>query len=300
MVNVKKISTEQRNQNTINIDVVSTREMLTLINNEDKTVPLAVEKAIPQIEKVVEVATETIKHGGRVIYIGAGTSGRLGVLDASECPPTFSVSDNVFVGIIAGGDKALRKSSEGTEDEKESAINDLKQFGLTKNDFLIGIAASGRTPYSIAAIEYANQLGCNTGCITTSQNSPISEVAKYPIEAITGAEPITGSTRMKSGTAQKLILNMISTATMIKLGKVYENLMIDVKMSNEKLISRGIGFVMTATNCDYEKAKEYIEKFGSAKLATYSILSGVEDEETIKKILDANDNNLRKALKNRI
>ena len=259
--------------------------MLTILNNEDKTVPLAVERAIDQIEKVVDVATKTISDGGRVIYIGAGTSGRLGVLDASECPPTFSVSNNVFVGIIAGGDKALRISSESTEDSREVVVKDLKEFGLLKEDFLIGIAASGRTPYSVSAIEYANSLGCNTACITTSQNSPIAEVAKYPIEAITGAEPITGSTRMKSGTAQKLILNMISTATMI-----------NVKMSNKKLIARGVGFVMTATDCDRETAEKYIEKFKSAKMAVYAIMTKTEDEETIKQILKENNNNLRKAL----
>lgn len=296
MINIKKISTEQRNENTMNIDLVSTNEILTLLNNEDKTVPQAVEKAIDQIEKVVEVATKTIQNGGRVIYIGAGTSGRLGVLDASECPPTFSVSDNVFVGIIAGGDKALRKSSEGTEDSKEAAIEDLVTFGLTSKDFLIGIAASGRTPYSIGAIEYAKEIGCQTGCITTSEHSPIAEVAHYKIEVITGAEPITGSTRMKSGTAQKLVLNMISTATMIKLGKVYENLMIDVKMSNEKLIARGIGIVINITNCNYETAEKFVKKYTSAKMAVFAILTGIEDEEKIKTQLQKSGNNLRKAL----
>ena len=296
MINIKKISTEQRNKNTMNIDIVSTKEILTLINDEDKTVPLAVEKALDQIEKVVEVATKTIQNGGKVIYIGAGTSGRLGVLDASECPPTYSVSDNVFVGIIAGGDKALRKSSEGTEDSKEAAVEDLKKFNLLKNDFLIGIAASGRTPYSIGAIEYAKTLGCETACITTSEHSPIAEVSHYPIEVITGAEPVTGSTRMKSGTAQKLVLNMISTATMIKLGKVYENLMIDVKMSNEKLVSRGIGIVMSITDCDYATAEKFILKFNSAKMAVFAILTGIEDEEKIKTKLQKSGNNLRKAL----
>jgi N-acetylmuramic acid 6-phosphate etherase len=259
-------------------------------------VPKAIKKSIHQIEKVVEVSTTTIKDGGRVLYIGAGTSGRLGVLDASECPPTFSVSDNVFVGIIAGGDKALRKSSEGTEDSKEAAIEDLKTFGLTSKDFLIGIAASGRTPYSIGAVEYANELGCNTACITTSKYSPIAKVAKYPIEVITGAEPITGSTRMKSGTAQKLVLNMISTASMIKLGKVYENLMIDVKMSNEKLIARGVTIVMNITGCDFETAEKFVKKFSSAKMAVFAILTGIEDEKEIKTRLENNNNNLRKAL----
>jgi N-acetylmuramic acid 6-phosphate etherase len=296
MVNIKKISTEQRNKNTMNIDIASTREILVMINNEDKIVPLAVEKVIDQIEKVVDIATKTVSEGGRVIYIGAGTSGRLGVLDASECPPTFGVSSNVFVGIIAGGDRALRISSESTEDSREVVIKDLKTFNLTKKDFLIGLAASGRTPYSVSAVEYANSLGCSTACITTSQNSPIAKVAKYPIEAITGAEPITGSTRMKSGTAQKLILNMISTATMIKLGKVYENLMIDVKMSNKKLVSRGIGFVMTVTDCDAKTASHYVEKYGSAKLAVYAIITKTEDKEAIKQILKDNKNSLRKAL----
>lgn len=298
MINLKNISTEARNHNTLNIDKVSTKEILVLINNEDKTVPFAVEQALEQIKEVVEIATTTIKNGGRVVYIGAGTSGRLGVLDASECPPTFGVDDNVFVGLIAGGDKALRKSSESTEDSKEAVINDLLDFKLNSKDLLIGIAASGRTPYTIEAIKYANSINCNTACITTSKNSELSSVSKYPIEVITGPEPITGSTRMKSGTAQKLVLNMISTATMIKLGKVYENLMIDVRMTNKKLVARGVSIITSITNCDDETAIKFIEKYGTVKKAIFAIISKIKDEDLIEKILNDNDNNLRISLEN--
>lgn len=296
MVNIKKISTENRNPNTTNIDTASTIEILKMINNEDKSVASAVEISLSQIEKVVDKAVEAIKNGGRVIYVGAGTSGRIGVLDASECPPTFNVDKDLFMGIIAGEDKALRISSEGLEDSLEEAIKDMKKINLNKKDLLIGIAASGRTPYTISALEYANSLNANTACITTSENTYISKVAKLPIEAITGPETITGSTRMKSGTAQKMIVNMISTSTMIKLGKVYENLMIDVKMSNEKLISRGIGIVMHSTGCDKQIAKEAIIKYNSPKIASFAILSGISDKSKIIDILNENDDNLRKSL----
>lgn len=297
MIDISKITTEKRNENTKNIDIVPTCEILKLINNEDKTVPLAVEKAIDQIAIVVDLVTETFKNGGRLFYTGAGTSGRLGVLDASECPPTFGVRNDMVIGIIAGGDHALKFAVEGVEDSKVAGASDLKAHHLSPNDFVIGIAASGRTPYVIGALEYANEIGCLTGCITTSSDSEIAKISKYPIEAITGAEPVTGSTRMKSGTAQKLILNMITTASMVKLGKVYENLMIDVQMSNHKLVSRATRIVMEITGASQEMAEAYLAKYNSVKFAIFGIMSQVEDADKIKALLEQSNGNIRESLK---
>jgi len=297
MIDISKISTEKRNENTKNIDLVSTTEILRLLNNEDKTVPIAVEKAIGQIAVVVDMVTETFKNGGRLFYLGAGTSGRLGVLDASECPPTFGVPNDMVTGIIAGGDYALRYSVEGVEDSPKQAKDDLKKHHLTGKDFVIGIAASGRTPYAIGGVEYANELGCKTGCITTSADSEIAKQAQFPIEAITGAEPLTGSTRMKSGTAQKLILNMITTASMVKIGKVYENLMIDVQMSNNKLVSRAQRIVMEVTGVTQEVAEEYLNRYNSVKFAIFGIISKVEDRKKIEELLDEHNGNIRESLK---
>ncbi len=299
MVDISKISTEMRNENTKNIDIVSTCEILKLINNEDKTVPYAVEKAINQIAKVVDIATDAFSKGGRLFYVGAGTSGRLGVLDASECPPTFGVKNDLVIGIIAGGDKAIRSSIENAEDSTEEAVKDLTKHHLNSSDVVIGIAASGRTPYAIGAIEFANKIGCETACITTSENSEIAQIAKHPIEAITGAEPLTGSTRMKSGTAQKLILNMITTASMVKIGKVYENLMIDVQMTNNKLISRAQSIVMDVTGVSLEVASHHLKKYNSVKYAIFSIISKIENKEEIEAILNEHHGNIRESLKNR-
>lgn len=299
MVNIRNITTEQRNDNTRNIDIASTEDILKMINNEDKFVPIAVEKAIPQITKIVDVVTEAFQNGGRLFYIGAGTSGRLGVLDASECPPTFGVGHDMVIGIIAGGDKALRLAVEGAEDSKQEARQDLQRYQICEKDVVIGIAASGRTPYAVGAVEYANEVGAKTGCITTSVDSEIASVSMYPIEAITGSEPLTGSTRMKSGTAQKLILNMITTSSMIKIGKVYENLMIDVQMSNEKLVSRARHIVMDVTGVDIDTAAQYLDKYKSVKHAIFAILSEIEDHETIKDILTEHNGNIRESLKKR-
>lgn len=296
MVDISKISTEMRNESTKNIDIVSTCEILKLLNDEDKTVPFAVEKAIDQIAEVVDIATDTFSRGGRLFYVGAGTSGRLGVLDASECPPTFGVKNDMVIGIIAGGDKALRTSIENAEDSVEEAVKDLMKYHLNKSDLVIGIAASGRTPYAISAIEYANQIGCETACITTSANSEIAAVAKHPIEAITGAEPLTGSTRMKSGTAQKLILNMITTASMVKIGKVYENLMIDVQITNNKLTSRAQSIVMDVTGVSLEVASAYLEKYKSVKYAIFSIITNIEDIKEIEAILNEHHGNIRESI----
>lgn len=297
MVDISKITTERRNDNTKNIDIVSTCEMLKLINDEDKLVPFAVEEAITQIAEVVDCVTNAFRHGGRLFYIGAGTSGRLGVLDASEVPPTFGVDTDMVIGIIAGGEHALRYAVEGMEDSKEEAIKDLKKYKLCAKDVVIGIAASGRTPYAIGGIEYANSIGAQTGCITTSHDSEIAKIAKHPIEAITGAEPLTGSTRMKSGTAQKLILNMITTTAMVKLGKVYENLMIDVQMSNDKLVSRAKTIVMEVTGVDIDVASRYLDRYQSVKYAIFAILSDIEDKEKIEAILEEHSGNIRESLK---
>lgn len=297
MVDISKITTEGRNDLTKNIDLLSTSEMIRLINSEDKKVAYAVEEALGQIELVVDEVTKVFEKGGRLVYIGAGTSGRLGVLDASECPPTFGVPDDMVVGIIAGGDTALRTAAENVEDSEEEAVKDLKNINFNENDIVIGLAASGRTPYVIGALKYGNSIGAVTSCITTSANSPIAKLAKYPIEAITGPETLTGSTRMKSGTAQKMIANMITTSSMIKIGKVYENLMVDVRMSNEKLISRGQRIIMDVTGVDKEEAKKYLDKFKAVKIAIFAIISGIDEEAKIKELLTKSNGNIRKALK---
>lgn len=298
MVDISKISTEQRNPRTTNIDLVSTKQMLVMFNEEDKLVPLAVEKELDNIALVVDAVTEVFKNGGRLFYAGAGTSGRIGVLDASECPPTFGVSPDLVIGLIAGGDQALRDAMEGVEDSSIETQKDMDRYNFSKKDFMIGITASGRTPYAVAAVEYAKKLGGQTACVTTSVNSKIASVSDFKIEAITGPEPITGSTRMKSGTAQKLILNMITTGAMVKLGKIYENLMIDVQMSNEKLVSRAIGIVKDVTGCSDEVAKTYLDKYNSVKYAIFAIMSKEEDINKIKEILDEeHQGNVRESLK---
>lgn len=264
-VDVKKISTESRNQNTKNIDLLTTKEMLQKINDEDKTVAYAVEKAIDNIAKVVDKVVEQIENGGRLIYIGAGTSGRLGVLDAAECPPTYGVSTDTVIGLMAGGMKATTFAVEGAEDRKDLAVQDLENVKLTKNDVVIGIAASGRTPYVIGGIEYAKKVGAFTSCITTSAGSILASMVDVPIEAVTGAEVINGSTRMKSGTAQKLICNMISTTTFIKLGKVYENMMIDLQATNEKLVARALNIIVELTGYTKEEANDKLNEYKTVK-----------------------------------
>lgn len=296
MVNIKEISTERRNSNTLNIDTLPTLEMVRLLNSEDKTVPLAVERALPQIAKVVDQVYEVFYKGGRLIYMGAGTSGRIGILDASECPPTYGTDPRMVVALIAGGEKAMTVAIEGAEDSETFAVEDLKKVNLTKNDIVVGIAASGRTPYVVAGLRYANELGARTACITTSENSIVAKTAQYPIEAITGAEPVTGSTRMKSGTAQKLICNMLTTASMIKMGKVYSNLMIDVQPTNLKLVSRAQTIVSEITGVSNEEAQEYIGKYKSVKKAIFAILTGVKDEAEIDSYLEQERGHLRNAI----
>lgn len=296
-VDVKKISTESRNQNTKNIDLLTTKEMLQKINDEDKTVAYAVEKAIDNIAKVVDKVVEQIENGGRLIYIGAGTSGRLGVLDAAECPPTYGVSTDTVIGLMAGGMKATTFAVEGAEDRKDLAVHDLENVKLTKNDVVIGIAASGRTPYVIGGIEYAKKLGAFTSCITTSAGSILASMVDVPIEAVTGAEVINGSTRMKSGTAQKLICNMISTTTFIKLGKVYENMMIDLQATNEKLVARALNIIVELTGYTKEEANDKLNEYKTVKKVLINYFTGCTDNVIIDKTLENVHGNIRKAIK---
>ena len=240
------------------LEKMTVMEILEGINTEDQTVSLAVAKAIPQINALVTAIVKRMKKGGRLFYIGAGTSGRLGILDASECPPTFGVPEDWVIGIMAGGDGAIRKAIEFAEDNKEKAINDLEEYAINKSDSIIGIAASGTTPYVIGGVESARKSGLLTGCITCNLNTPLVSAVQYPVEIVTGAEFITGSTRMKAGTAQKLALNMISTSVMIQLGRVKGNKMIDMKLSNNKLIARGVNIVMKELNVDRQTAKQLI------------------------------------------
>lgn len=297
-VNLKKISTENRNPNTMDIDRVSTLEILQKINNEDKTVPLAVEKALPQISMLVDAIVDAFKAGGRLIYMGAGTSGRLGVLDASECPPTFGVSSNMVIGLIAGGNNALVNAVEGAEDNREFAVNDLKNINLNKEDIVVGIAASGRTPYVLSGCEYARSVGCITGCITTAAGSVLADSVDYPVEAVTGAEALTGSTRMKSGTAQKLVCNMLTTAAMIKMGKVYQNLMVHMVPTNEKLISRAVSIIMEVTDYSYEEAYNNLQKFSSIKAVIVSYLTKLDDVNEVNILLNKYDGNINQILEN--
>ncbi len=261
------MSTTEKSSHYNHLEKMSVNELLNHINSEDKTVPLAVEKCIPEIEDFVESALKRMKNGGRLFYIGAGTSGRLGIVDASECPPTFGVPHEMVVGIIAGGDSAIRKAVEFAEDDTNQGWEDLKAFDINENDCLVGIAASGTTPYVIGAIKKANANNVLTAGISCNENSPLSQTAKNPITAVVGPEFVTGSTRMKAGTAQKLILNMISTSIMIGLGRVKGNKMVDMQLSNNKLVDRGTKMVMQELGIDYELAKQLLDKHGSVRNA---------------------------------
>lgn len=291
-----QLITEQRNPNSMDIDSLSALEIVQKMNAEDQQVALAVKACLPQIAQVVESIVQAFQNGGRLVYIGAGTSGRLGVLDASECPPTFGVSPEMVVGIIAGGERALRHPIEGAEDNKTQGVADLQAINFDKNDVLVGIAASGRTPYVIGALEYANELGATTVSIASNPNSAMSQVAKIAIETVVGAEVLTGSSRLKSGTAQKLVLNMLTTASMILIGKCYQNLMVDVQASNEKLKARAIRIVMQATECDREQAETVLaETQGNAKLAIMMVLANV-DKATAETLLANHQGRLQVAL----
>lgn len=288
-LNLKNMSTETRNQNTMNLDTMSALEIVTVMNQEDTKIPQAIAPALPAIAQCVEWTTQSVESGSRIIYMGAGTSGRLGVLDAVECPPTFGVAPEVVVGLIAGGEKAFVKAVEGAEDSRELGREDLVTIGLTKQDTVIGIAASGRTPYVLGGLAYAQEVGCHTVAISCNPGSPIGKAAELAIEVVPGPEVLTGSTRLKSGTCQKLILNMISTATMVRCGKAYQNLMVDVMQTNEKLVVRAQNIVMEATGCDRETAAEKIAlASGSAKTAITMILADCSLEEAKQRLEKAN------------
>jgi N-acetylmuramic acid 6-phosphate etherase len=265
MTEFKKTTESSSNYN--DLEKMSVIDLLTNINQEDQTVPLAVKKELSKIEALVAAIIQRMKEGGRLFYIGAGTSGRLGIVDASECPPTFGVDHGLVIGIIAGGDIAIRKAVEFAEDDKQQAWKDLTQFNVNTKDTVVGIAASGTTPYVIGGLDNANEHGLLTGSITCNQGSPVSLSAQHPIEAVVGPEFVTGSTRMKSGTAQKLVLNMISTAVMVGLGKVKGNKMVDMHLSNDKLVDRGTKMIMDETRLSSEKARELLDKFGSVRKA---------------------------------
>ena len=289
--------TEQRNPNSMHVDSLSALEIVQLMNDEDKQVPLAIEKCLPQIAQVVECIVAAFQQGGRLVYIGAGTSGRLGVLDASECPPTFGVSPEMVKGIIAGGERALRHPIEGAEDSKEQAVIDLQTIQFSSKDVLVGIAASGRTPYVIGALEYAKSLGSVTVSIASNPNSAMANIVDIAIDTVVGPEVLTGSSRLKSGTAQKLVLNMLTTASMILMGKCYQNLMVDVQASNEKLKARAIRIVMQATDCDKTLAEETLKQADqNAKLAIMMILSGL-DRVQAEALLEKHQGKLQLALK---
>jgi N-acetylmuramic acid 6-phosphate etherase len=261
------IKTTEQDSNYNHLEKMSVFELLKNINNEDKRVPLAVEKSLPQIEVLTTKIVDQLKKGGRLFYIGAGTSGRLGVLDASECPPTFGVPHDLVVGLIAGGDDAIRKAVEYAEDSNTQGWLDLQEHNITTKDVVVGIAASGTTPYVIAALEKCHKNGIITGAISCNKNSPLSNAAQFPIEVIVGPEFVTGSSRMKAGTAQKLVLNMLSTATMIQLGKIKGNKMVDMQLSNDKLVDRGEKMLVNELNIDQEKASELLQKFGNVRSA---------------------------------
>lgn len=266
--------TTEQDSNYNHLEKMTVNQLLTNINNEDKTVPMAVEKAIPQIEALVKIIVEKLKNGGRLFYIGAGTSGRLGIVDASECPPTFGVSHDLVIGLIAGGDTAIRKAVEFAEDSKDQAWKDLKEHHISKKDVVIGIAASGTTPYVIGGLEKCNEEGIATGCITCNYKSPLSLTAQFPIEVIVGPEFVTGSSRMKAGTAQKLVLNMITTTTMIQLGHIKGNKMVDMQLSNNKLVDRGTKMIMSEFNIQQEEAQHLLNKHKSVRLAIQNYKHG--------------------------
>ena len=259
--------TTESDSNYDALEQMSTADLLKNINREDKTVSQSVEEQLPQIEKIINAIVPKMKNGGRLFYLGAGTSGRLGIVDASECPPTFGVDHGLVVGLMAGGDKAMRKAVEFAEDDNDLGWSDLSEYNITTNDVVIGIAASGTTPYVIAALKKCQEHNITTGCIVCNSASPVSKFSDFPIEVVVGPEFVTGSTRMKSGTAQKLVLNMISTSVMIKLGKVIGNKMVDMQLSNNKLVDRGTKMIMKEIGVDYKTANDLLDKFGSVRNA---------------------------------
>ena len=294
------LSTETRNQETMNLDEMSSLEIVQAMNKEDLKVPQIITGLLPIISKVVDICALALKTKHRVFYMGAGTSGRLGIVDSSECPPTFNASPNEFIGLIAGGERAFIKAVEGAEDSEDLGKEDLIKRNFCKEDICIGLAASGRTPYVIGGLKYAKSIGAQTVSISCNKNAKVSKYADYPIEAIVGPEILTGSTRLKAGTAQKLILNMISTGAMIRRGKSYQNLMVDLQMNNKKLERRALNIIKEATGVGENEAKEYIQKSkGSVKVAIVMILANCDYDDAIKR-LDKADGQVRFAIKNNI
>ncbi|MGP2408394.1 N-acetylmuramic acid 6-phosphate etherase [Yersinia sp. 2553 StPb PI] len=295
-MNLGSLISESRNPATMELDKFSTLEMLTCFNDEDRKVPEAIRLVLPAIAQAVDLAAESLKQGGRLIYLGAGTSGRLGVLDASECPPTFGVPHGRVIGLIAGGPGALFKAVEGAEDDIALGVRDLQDLKLMATDMVVGLAASGRTPYVIGALRYARQLGCPTAAISCNPDSPIAQEAQVAISPVVGPEALTGSTRMKSGTAQKLVLNMLSTGAMVKLGKVYQNLMVDVKATNVKLVDRACRIVVEATGASRAEAEDALSQTEfDVKPAILMILKGVSAEQA-RQDLQQHNGYLRAAL----
>ena len=294
------LSTETRNPDTMNLDEMSSLEIVQAMNNEDYKVPKVITGLLPIISKVVDICAEALKTKYTIFYMGAGTSGRLGIVDSSECPPTFNASPNEFIGLIAGGESAFIKAVEGAEDSEDLGKEDLIKRNFCKEDICIGLAASGRTPYVIGGLKYAKSIGAQTASISCNKDAKVSKFADYPIEAIVGPEVLTGSTRLKAGTAQKLILNMISTGAMIRRGKSYQNLMVDLQMTNKKLVRRGLNIIKEATGVDDNEAKEYIEKAkGSVKVAIVMILSDCDYDNAIKRLEKA-EGKVRIAIKDKV
>ena len=296
IMDIKSLTSEQRNLASANLDQLSTLELVKLFNNEDEKVTQAIKFELPLIAAAIDMIAHAFQQSGRLIYIGAGTSGRLGVLDASECPPTFGVGHQQVQGIIAGGEAAMFKAQEGAEDDLNAAQIDLEQIQLTSRDIVVGIAASGRTPYVIGGLNFANKLGCKTIAISCNNDSPISVIAKIAITPVVGPEVLTGSSRMKAGTAQKLVLNMLSTGAMVRTGKVYQNLMVDVKTSNEKLITRSENIIMDVTGVERERAQELLKQANQhVKSAILMELNGVDYDTATQQLAD-NQGFLRQAL----
>lgn len=296
-IDLTAMITESRNPQSEQIDNISTLDMLNIINSEDKKVAIAVEKELKHIAEAVDAISQAFMQGGRLIYSGAGTSGRLGILDASECPPTYGTKAEMVVGLIAGGHDAIFKAVENAEDNSQLGCDDLKAIGFNQHDILVGIAASGRTPYVIGGIEYANQLGAVTVSVSCNSNSPIAKLAKIAITPVVGPEVVTGSSRMKAGTAQKLVLNMLTTGSMIKIGKVYGNLMVDVEATNKKLIERQVNIVMQATSCSRDEAEQALSECKRhCKTAIVMILANLSADEATS-LLAKNNGFIRAAIK---
>lgn len=298
MVDLTKLTTETRNKNTMNLDRMTSIEIAITMNKEDENVINSIRDTLPKISEVIDMYAKALKGGGRIIYMGAGTSGRLGLLDAVECPPTFGVPSDLVIGLIAGGESAFIKAVEGAEDSKTLGVDDLKNINLTNKDVVIGLAASGRTPYVIHGLKYAREIGCKTAIVVCNKDSEMAKYSDVAIEVVVGPEVLTGSTRLKAGTAQKMVLNMISTGSMVAVGKAYQNLMVDVMQTNEKLVVRAENIVIEATDCDRDTARRALkEANGKVKTAVVMILLNCKYDEAEERLKRA-EGHVRFALEN--